>query len=195
MVFVSQRTQAGLPRWLSGKEFTCQCRRRRFNPGWEDALEKEMVPHSSVIARRISWTEEPGGLQSRSLKESDTTEHAYTCGPKLAHLGLPEIARNAAHSPSVLCLERTVSLFFQLEDNFFAILGCLLPYINMDQPQVYLRALHLEPLSPRPVLCTVLCQSPSLTGVIPLSPSEETQIPSRGLHAAFPCLLVPAAAR
>ena len=109
-----------------------------------------MAPHSSVIARRISWTEEPGGLQSRSLKESDTTEHAYTCGPKLAHLGLPEIARNAAHSPSVLCLECTVSLFFQLEDNFFAILGCLLPYINMAPPQVYLRALHLEPLSPRP---------------------------------------------
>ena len=32
--------------------------------GWEDPLEKEMVTHSSILAWRISWTEEPGGLQS-----------------------------------------------------------------------------------------------------------------------------------
>ena len=32
--------------------------------GWEDPLEKEMVPHSSILAWRIPWTEEPGGLQS-----------------------------------------------------------------------------------------------------------------------------------
>ena len=32
--------------------------------GWEDALEKEMATHSSVLAWRIPWTEEPGGLQS-----------------------------------------------------------------------------------------------------------------------------------
>ena len=32
--------------------------------GWEDPLEKEMAPHSSFLAWKISWTEEPGGLQS-----------------------------------------------------------------------------------------------------------------------------------
>ena len=32
--------------------------------GWEDPLEKEMVTHSSILAYRISWTEEPGRLQS-----------------------------------------------------------------------------------------------------------------------------------
>ena len=32
--------------------------------GWEDPLEKEMATHSSVLARRIPWTEEPGRLQS-----------------------------------------------------------------------------------------------------------------------------------
>ena len=32
--------------------------------GWEDPLEKEMVTHSSNLAWKISWTEEPGGLQS-----------------------------------------------------------------------------------------------------------------------------------
>ena len=32
--------------------------------GWEDPLEKEMGTHSSILAWRIPWTEEPGGLQS-----------------------------------------------------------------------------------------------------------------------------------
>ena len=31
--------------------------------GWEDPLEKEVATHPSVLARRIPWTEEPGGLQ------------------------------------------------------------------------------------------------------------------------------------
>ena len=111
-----------LPRWLSGKEFTCQYRVHRFNPwsrkisqvaeqlnlcvttiepvtpeprscnyltvlpsphvarrvkhlppmwdtrvqslGREDPLEKAMAPHSSILAWKIPWTEEPGRLQS-----------------------------------------------------------------------------------------------------------------------------------
>ena len=31
---------------------------------WENALEKEMASHSSILAWKIPWTEEPGGLQS-----------------------------------------------------------------------------------------------------------------------------------
>ena len=38
---------------------------------WEDPLEKGMVTHSSVLAWKFRWTEEPGRLQS---VESDTTE-------------------------------------------------------------------------------------------------------------------------
>ena len=34
------------------------------SPGWEDPLEKEMATHSNILAWRIPWTEEPGGLQS-----------------------------------------------------------------------------------------------------------------------------------
>ena len=30
--------------------------------GWKDPLEKQMVPHSSILAWRFPWTEEPGGL-------------------------------------------------------------------------------------------------------------------------------------
>ena len=50
--------------------------------GYEDPLEKEMITYSSILAWRIPWTEEPGGLQStgshsgvtqRGHTESDTT--------------------------------------------------------------------------------------------------------------------------
>ena len=42
--------------------------------GQEDPLEKGMASYSSVLAWRISWTEEPGGLQSMGHKELDPTE-------------------------------------------------------------------------------------------------------------------------
>ena len=38
------------------------------DPGWEDPLEKEMVTHSSILAWRIPWMEEPGRLQSTGLQ-------------------------------------------------------------------------------------------------------------------------------
>ena len=41
--------------------------------GWEDHLEKEMATHTSILAWKIPWKEEPGGLQSMGLLESDTT--------------------------------------------------------------------------------------------------------------------------
>ena len=42
--------------------------------GQEDPLEKEMTTHSTILAWRIPWTEEPGGLHPWGLKELDTTE-------------------------------------------------------------------------------------------------------------------------
>ena len=36
--------------------------------GWEDPLEKEMAIHSGILAQKIPWTEEPGGLQSVGLQ-------------------------------------------------------------------------------------------------------------------------------
>ena len=38
--------------------------------GQEDPLEKEMATHSNMLAWRIPWTEEPGGLQSTGKQES-----------------------------------------------------------------------------------------------------------------------------
>ena len=42
--------------------------------GQEDPLEKEMATHSSILARKIPWTDEPAGLQSMESQESDMTE-------------------------------------------------------------------------------------------------------------------------
>ena len=42
--------------------------------GWGDPLEKGMATHSSILAWRIPWTEEPDGLQSMGSQELDTAE-------------------------------------------------------------------------------------------------------------------------
>ena len=56
------------PGAASGKEPACQCRRHEMwvqSLGQEDPLEEGMATHSSILAWRISWIEQPGGLQSR----------------------------------------------------------------------------------------------------------------------------------
>ena len=50
--------------------------------GWEDPLEEEMATHSSILARKMPWTEEPGGLQSIGLERvryDQATEHTQLC--------------------------------------------------------------------------------------------------------------------
>ena len=56
--------------------------------GWEDPLEKEMAIHSSTLAWKIPWTEEPVGYSPWGPKEADTTERLhfhflffFACGP------------------------------------------------------------------------------------------------------------------
>ena len=44
--------------------------------GWEDPLEEEMATHSSILAGKISWTEEPVGSQRVRLGDW-TTEHTH----------------------------------------------------------------------------------------------------------------------
>ena len=43
----------------------------------EDPLEEEMAIHSSVLAWRIPWTEDPGGLQSMGLQKSEKQPSNY----------------------------------------------------------------------------------------------------------------------
>ena len=56
--------------------------------GQEDPLEKEMATHSSILAWRIPWIEEPARLQSMGSQELDTTwqlNHQTTTTTKTLH--------------------------------------------------------------------------------------------------------------
>ena len=68
----SVRTRSGLPWWLSGKEFACQCRRCRFDPWVRRCPGEGMATHSSILAWKIPWIEEPGGLLSMRLQRHQT---------------------------------------------------------------------------------------------------------------------------
>ena len=77
----------GLLWWLSGKESSCQCLPVQEtwvqSLDWKDPLEKEMATHSSILAWKIPWTEEPGRLQSMGLQSrtqlSKSTTTTATC--------------------------------------------------------------------------------------------------------------------
>ena len=58
----------GFPGGSDGKRICVQCRKPRFSPGGEDPPEKGMATHASILAWRIPWTEEPGGLQPTGLQ-------------------------------------------------------------------------------------------------------------------------------
>ena len=47
--------------------------------GWEDPLKKGMATHSGILAWRIPWVEEPGGLQSMGLQKSQAKFCFYMC--------------------------------------------------------------------------------------------------------------------
>ena len=64
---------AGFPGSSEVKESACNALDLDLILGWEDTLEKGMATHSSILAWRIPWTEEPGRLQAMGLQESDTT--------------------------------------------------------------------------------------------------------------------------
>ena len=52
------------PSGSEGKASACNAGNLGLIPGLEDLLEKEIATHSSILAWRIPWTEEPGRLQS-----------------------------------------------------------------------------------------------------------------------------------
>jgi len=71
----------GLPWWLSGKDSVRNAGDRSL--GWEDPLEEDMATHSSILAWRIPWMEEPGGLQfmgSHRVRQAEAAkqqQHVY----------------------------------------------------------------------------------------------------------------------
>ena len=61
----------GFPGRSDSKESPCNAGDLVRSLGWEDPLEKGIVTHSSILAWRIPWTEEPSSLQSMGFKEVD----------------------------------------------------------------------------------------------------------------------------
>ena len=68
-----------LPRWLSGEESACWCRRcrRQLLDPWVGKIprRRKMATHSSIFAWKIPWTE---GYSPWGCKAADVTEHAHT---------------------------------------------------------------------------------------------------------------------
>ena len=64
----------GFPHSSVGKESACNAGDLDSIPGSGRSPEKEMAIHSSIIAWKIPWTKEPGGLLSMGSQELDTTE-------------------------------------------------------------------------------------------------------------------------
>ena len=71
-IYIHTYTYGGFPGGISGNEPACQCRRHKETRvqylGQEDSLEEHMATHSSILAWRSPWTEQPGGLQSIGLQ-------------------------------------------------------------------------------------------------------------------------------
>ena len=126
---VSVSSLLGLPRWLSGKESTCQCRRCSQETwiqslGRQDPLEKGMATHPSILAWRIIWTEEPGGLQSMG-SESQTRLSASTRAHTHTHTHTHISSLLGSLSESLRCpvlYSCTTLWYYHLLKDFFLIL-------------------------------------------------------------------------
>ena len=68
MAALNNIQRKGLSRWLSDKEPTCNAGDVALIPGSGNLLEEEMATYSSIVAWRIPWTEDSGGLQSMGLQ-------------------------------------------------------------------------------------------------------------------------------
>ena len=107
----------GPPRWLSGKESACNAGEAGHVgsvPGWEDPLEQEMAIHCSLLARKIPWSEEPGGLQSKESQRAahnQATEREHTS----IHLLLPLRSSSTIHQ--YLSVSLSISLSADLSSS------------------------------------------------------------------------------
>ena len=63
MTFGRNLKEDGISWWLRLQSLPVTREIQVASLGWEDPLEKAMVTHSSTLAWKIPWTEEPGGLQ------------------------------------------------------------------------------------------------------------------------------------
>ena len=79
--------------------------------GREDPLEKEVATHSRILALKIPWTEEPGGLQSLGSQRARHDSAQHTCVHTSLWLLMFTISSHVARSSPVCC--------FPISDSFF----------------------------------------------------------------------------
>ena len=91
--------------------------------GQEDLLEKGMATHSSILAWRIPWTEEAGGLQSWGCEESDTTEPLT--------LSLSDCEHSLKPKPLLTVFSAAISAGTYTTGFFLETLTCLGPNVSM----------------------------------------------------------------
>ena len=69
------------------KKATCNAGDLFWSLGQEDPLKKEMASHSSILAWRVPWTEEPGGLQSMGLDMAEQLTFTFTLNITILQMG------------------------------------------------------------------------------------------------------------
>jgi len=104
--------------------------------GWEDPLEEGMETHSSVLAWKIPWTEEPDGLLSMGSQRIDTTEFSFF---------FFDVWFCFIYLFSFFVIYKIIFLFiiFLL---YYIVL--VLPYMDMNPPRVYTCSLSWTPFPP-----------------------------------------------
>ena len=109
--------------------------------GWEDPLEKEIATHSSTLAWKIPWTEEPGSLQSMGSQRVGHDWVTKLCTLRLWNQNAKENQSHTAikalnHSPSVVYFLLPLFFFFVCLSPaaacwvFLTTLGLVLPYLH-----------------------------------------------------------------
>ena len=109
--------KGGLTRWHGDKESTHQCRRSRrcrFSP-WVASLEKKMATHSSVLAWKIPWAKEPGGLQFTGLQR---IEHDCVTEHRINMVSLPAEPQGKPKNSGVSSLSLLQGIFPTQESNW-----------------------------------------------------------------------------
>ena len=100
--------------------------KRRFNPWMGRPLEKEMATHSSTLAWRVPWTEQPGGLQ---FMESQRFRHDWACMHTRAgthtHTHTHKLGRNRNCIMTWVIWSHTlVVIWFEFANNIANSLAC-----------------------------------------------------------------------